>query len=44
MVRNAAEAEAARGLEDGQPIDGPNAISSAELPGLLENYGQVRHS
>ncbi len=34
----------ARGLEDEEPIDGLNAISSAELPGLLENYDQVWHS
>ena len=33
-----------RGLEDGEPIDGLNAISSAEAPGLLENYDQVRRS
>ncbi len=34
----------ARGLEDEQPIDGLNAISSAEAPCLLENYDQVRRS
>jgi sulfur transfer complex TusBCD TusB component (DsrH family) len=34
---------AARGLEDEELIDGLNPISSAEVPGLLENYDHVWH-
>ena len=34
---------AERGLADGELIGGLNAISRAEIPGLLENYDQVWH-
>ncbi|MEE8502743.1 MAG: DsrE family protein [Kiloniellales bacterium] len=34
---------AERGLEDEELIGGLNAISRAEIPGLLENYDHVWH-
>ena len=34
---------AERGLEDEELIGGLNAISSSEVPALLENYDQVWH-